>query len=644
MTDKAINPTTRRRIARNRYDNWNGYQGTRKVKEFGLSEADARAWMDGEEQPQSSPVVETPAATPAKSGLAAKLNGNRKPTAGHIVVEAYAGTGKTFTQIVGAAWAFGESIWPQVQRTIAERLNEKAGKQKVDPDTFRIVPSPEQQKVWDAFAESRGSVKTVTYCAFNKSIVTEFGEEWGWLVKLLSDECGITLQFATINSLGNTALRQTYGWLNITDSRTENLLTKELGFNHPAEAKRQEPILLQAVPALVDLCKLSLAGWTKETGFDPNEVTDDVLDELCSFYDVETNGSRYKIFPLVRRMLSLSTDPSETRECDFNDQNWLPVIHGLSVAKADFLLIDEGQDLNRCKQEFGLMVGRRICLVGDTHQAIYGFAGADTDSIPRMKTMLNVQTSLRLTETRRCGNAIVKEAQKYVKDFAAHESNPEGEIKGIGFTQFPEQAQDGDMVLCRTNAPLVQHALRFLKNGKKVSVRGRDFGRSLVNFVKRLNAKDVPSLLHNVEAWVASETEKEAKKRNPSESRLIAIQDRQDCIHAFAQACNSVDDIVKKMWLIFSGKECPRCKKTYGEDVATCYDCKCSTVTPKGVIFSSVHKAKGLESSRVFVLLPKEAPMPHPMAKSAWQKEQEINILYIAITRAINQLVYVRGE
>lgn len=655
MTDKASNIKTGRRIARNRYDNWNGYKGTRKVVEFGGDEQAARSWMDGSdderEANRAKPLDPTPTVepkmsfAPAKSGLAAKLNASRPAvSAPHIVVEALAGSGKTFTQVVGVAWAFGEKVWPEVQRTIAERINEKAGCRKVDPDTFRITPSPEQQKVWDAFAQSRGQVRTVTYCAFNKSIVTEFGHEWGWLVKLLSDECGITLQFATINSLGNTTLRQTYGWLNITDAHSENLLAKELGYNDPREAKQKFAVIMQAVPALVDLCKLTLAGWTEQGGFSADNVDDDCLDSLCSFYDVETNGSRASIFQYVRKVLALSVDPSETRECDFNDQNWLPVIHGLSVAKADFLLIDESQDLSRVKQEFGRMIGRRICAVGDIHQAIYGFAGADTNSIPRLKEMLGVQTSLRLTETRRCGKAIVKEAQRYVKNFSAHESNPEGDVQTLSFMQFPERAKDGDMVLCRTNAPLVQHALRFLKNGRKVSVRGRDFGKSLVNFVKRLNAKDIPHLITKVGAWVAVETEKEAKKKNPSEARLIALQDREACIYAFSQSCETVDAIIQKMWQIFSGKECPRCRKGYGENVESCYDCKCPTIMPKGVIFSSVHRAKGLEASRVFILLPKDAPMPHPLAKSQWQKEQELNLAYIAVTRSINELVYVKGD
>jgi superfamily I DNA/RNA helicase len=39
--------------------------------------------------------------------------------------------------------------------------------------------------------------------------------------------------------------------------------------------------------------------------------------------------------------------------------------------------------------------------------------------------------------------------------------------------------------------------------------------------------------------------------------------------------------------------------------------------------------------------MPKEAPMPHPLGKSPWEREQEYNLLYVAITRAIEELVFV---
>lgn len=579
------------------------------------------------------------------NGLASKLKSTPVDTAPHIVVEAYAGTGKTFTQIVGVAWAFGNAIWPEIQRGIAEAINRKAGRQKIDPATFKITPSDEQQLVWDSFALSRGFVKTITYCAFNKSIVTEFGMEWGWLVKLLQERCGVTLQFATVNALGNRACTAAYGRLNVTDKHSENLMLKLLSSRDIWELRKKEPTLVAAVPELVNLCKLSLTGWDEQLGFLADSITDDDLDRLTSFYDIELNGSRTKVYDLVRSVLEHSIDPKDSNEMDFNDQNWLPVIHRLPVAKSDLILIDEGQDLNRCKQEFCRMLGRRIVLVGDVNQAIYGFAGADTESIPRMRQLLSPTdeplVSLRLTETRRCGKAIVREAQKYVKDFRAHDSNPEGLVRRQGMIKYQTEIQDGDMALCRVNAPLVSQALKLIAAGRKAIIRGRDFGVSLINFVRKMKADTVGDLLVAVDDWAVNEQMKESKKKNPSEAKIIAIGDKKSCIHAFCDNVLTIQEVLDKMDLVFAGRQCPKCQKHFKEEVESCFNCQVPLVQPKGVVFSSVHKAKGLESNRVFILQPKEGRMPHPMAKSEWQHEQELHIIYIAITRAIEELVYV---
>jgi superfamily I DNA/RNA helicase len=55
-----------------------------------------------------------------------------------------------------------------------------------------------------------------------------------------------------------------------------------------------------------------------------------------------------------------------------------------------------------------------------------------------------------------------------------------------------------------------------------------------------------------------------------------------------------------------------------------------------------VHKAKGLEAQRVFILEPHL--MPSKWARQEWQQEQEANIIYVAVTRALETLVYLPLE
>lgn len=651
--------------------NWNGTQKrveaieSKYSTEEGATEAERQEAQDlvtrsmgGQHtapKTQGEPVTESLAAT----GLGAKLAAKKTTHVNHLVVKAFAGTGKTFTLMTGTAKAFA-SDWRAVELGLCEEINRKNrfnGRPELDPEAFRITPSPEQAAIWDLFCASKGA-KSVTYCAFNKSIVTEFSDSWGWLVSLLSQQ-GVNLQFATVNSLGNKAVAQAFGRLNVVDWRIENLVAKLLG-KDPRELKRYEPEMLSATSQLVGLCKLNLTGWTEDGGFDAESITEADLDKLGAHYDIEMNGSREKVYGLIPRILAECLKASQHREIDFNDQNWLPVVLDLPIAKVDVICVDEGQDLPRVRQEFARRAGKRVIIVGDVNQAIYGFAGADTDSLPRMEALLGQAVGCDvgyLTETRRCGRAIVAEAQQYVPNFKAHETNPEGKISRVAKSKFLESVQDADMVLSRVNGPLVSFALKLIKAGRKAIIRGRKFGEGLKTFVTKLKAESVPDLAYKLGEWAQRETELEAGKRNPSEARLIAIQDKKECLEAFCENAEVIQDVIVNIDLVFSGKVCPKCGKRFAEESDRCNNPHCKQTSgekdengwpigpklmqPKGVLFSSVHRAKGLENNRVFLLKTKDAPIPHPMAKTPWQKGQERNLAYVAITRAIQELIYV---
>ena len=65
-----------------------------------------------------------------------------------------------------------------------------------------------------------------------------------------------------------------------------------------------------------------------------------------------------------------------------------------------------------------------------------------------------------------------------------------------------------------------------------------------------------------------------------------------------------------------------------------------SSLRGKNVILcSTVHKAKGLEATNVFIVRPEL--MPFPYATREWEQEQEMHLKYVAITRARINLNWV---
>ena len=534
--------------------------------------------------PVGASTTDSEEATNGKWKLAEKLRERKSAgidSAPHLIIEARAGTGKTTTLVEGL--------------------------KRVQGGTSTLVPSPQQAAVWESMGLSSGKVQSICFVAFNKSIATE-----------LQTRMPAGCNAMTLHSMGFKAVKRAFPSAGVNEYRVQDIISEILD-KDIRELRKTVPVLIQATEQLVGLCKQNLvAGATEEE-----------LERLAGHYDVELNGQRDKVFDLVPKVLQRCKDVSRDGSIDFNDMVWLPVALDLPCYRYDLLLVDEAQDLNRAQQQLALKSGRRLILCGDPKQAIYGFAGADADSMPRMATILGETergcVTLPLTVTRRCGKAIVEEAKKIVPDFGAFETNPEGSIGnalyegvGDGAKSYHGYVQDGDMVLCRVNAPLVSQCFRFLKAGRKANIQGRDIGKGLISTINKLKASDVADLIGRIGDWCDGEVRKVNAQKNPSEARLIALQDRKDCLIAFCEDTKTVEDVKAKIESVFS-------------DTNTA-----------GIRLSSIHRAKGLEAKRVFFLLPKGAECPHPMAKSAWQKGQENNLRYVAITRAIEELVYVR--
>lgn len=513
----------------------------------------------------------------------------------HLIVEARAGSGKTTTIIEGLKLMLGQET--------------------------TLTPSPQQRAVWDAMLLSKGKAKSFCMVAFNKSIATELQRRV---------PPGVTA--STMHSMGNSAVCKAFGRVKVESGRVSNVVATLLG-RDLRDLKKDRFEMVKAVEDLVGMCKMNLV-----EGDDT-----EALAQLVSHYEIEVPPKyESEVFALVPQVLEQCKDVNADKMIDFNDMIYLPVVLNLAMQRYDVLLVDESQDLNRCQQALAKMAGRRLILVGDPKQAVYGFAGADSESMARMYNELvpiikegdRGCTHLPLTVTRRCGREIVKEANKIVPDLEAFGTNPEGKVSRAPYTDkaskltleekklnppddYTKLVQDGDFVLCRVNAPLVSQCFRFLKMGRKAVIQGRDIGKGLVKLIDNFKAVDVPDLVRQLSDWHNAERTKENAKRFPSEGKLINLSDKYECLVTFTEGVQTVEDVRKKIESVFS------------DDGTT------------GVRFSSVHRAKGLEANRVFLLQPEGAKMPHPLAKSKWQKEQEMNCLYIAITRAKEELIHV---
>lgn len=288
---------------------------------------------------------------------------------------------------------------------------------------------------------------------------------------------------------------------------------------------------------------------------------------------------------------------------------------------AEGVLVHNCQDLNRVQFELIKKIcnkNTRVILVGDKKQAIYGFRGADSNSMNNLKEYFKAK-EFPLSISYRCPKAVVKLAQEIVDDIECSPTAKNGVVENIEQNKINDLAEDGNLILCRTNAPLVQVCFSLIRDGKKATIMGRDIGKNLIKIIDKytvVNLNDLNSRILNLrslhfEKLDMIEQGKYDKKRKNS---LIAQVDACDTILALSENVETIDELKHSINRIFTNDR-------------------------QGIVCSTVHKAKGLEANIVFII--KYELMPHPMATEDEEVEQEMNIKYVAITRAKETLYLI---
>lgn len=192
---------------------------------------------------------------------------------------------------------------------------------------------------------------------------------------------------------------------------------------------------------------------------------------------------------------------------------------------------------------------------------------------------------------------------------------PEGSVLFLP-SYDPATFQPTAAILCRNTAPLVSFAFSLIQRRIGCRVLGREIGQGLNLLIDKLHAKDLEQLQTKLEMYEMRETQKFIRKGD--EQSADAVRDRVSCISLFLSQAESITLLKSAIASLFDD-------------------------TAKGLLtLSTVHKSKGLEWQDVFIL-DFDKYMPSPYAKQAWQRKQEENLIYVAITRAKLNLYYIES-
>ena len=326
-------------------------------------------------------------------------------------------------------------------------------------------------------------------------------------------------------------------------------------------------------------------------------------------YGFEDPRSPRRMF-VEAAMAVLKESAKCTTMIDYADMCWLPVVLKLRPWAYDRVFVDETQDLSPSQIELLLMCckrGGRICVVGDSRQAIYAFRGADENTIPALIDRLKA-TVLPLSVTYRCCRAVVKLAATEVPQFEAAPHAIEGHVSSTTSDVMLTSAQPGDMIVSRANAPLMGYCLKLLTAGKRAAIRGKEIGEGIIQLIRRAETDSVPEMLAWCKAWRDQEVERLMSLERDTEP----VQDRFECVVALSEGHTSVEAVVTRARRLFVGDE-----SSTGDEIT----------------LGTTHKLKGLEADRVWML------------EDTYRRDfggEEANCWYVAVTRAKASLFLTR--
>ena len=300
----------------------------------------------------------------------------------------------------------------------------------------------------------------------------------------------------------------------------------------------------------------------------------------------------------------LEEGEKEAREkgrIDFSDMILLPWLWGLNLGGYSWVIIDEAQDLAPMDWDLIRKIVGKKWLVGDPYQRIYQFRDRQGEGfLGDQLERLGIKKTLGLTQCWRCADRILEEARRLVPDIRG--CGRMGEFKVVGESKVDWSTELPATILSRTNRDLVRIGLGLKDSGRPVYFVGKEFATRLQDILAALKGEDLFEALETYQAKVIARV---------GESEGLA--DACEALRFFLLRCKGKKDWAKReIEKFFLARE-----------------------IPGAWVLSTIHRAKGLEWDKVFML---------DWDASRDTEEERRNLLYVALTRAKKELIWIQRE
>ena len=468
----------------------------------------------------------------------------------------------------------------------------------------------------DAISTSNVDVRDCLVLVFNKKNKTA-------LVKKL-DPCW-QYSISTVHSAGYRVLKNYLGVrrLEVEEGKYRHL-AKTLDWFNGSDSKQAKVVSLSSFLKLSEFVRLTLS-----------PLTPQALSELIEHYALDINKQHLaEISQRIDYLFRVGMDSAASEAAiDHTDMLWLPVVwqinHSPGFKYAQRVMVDEAQDMSRLQLEFVLSLAHsqaKMLFVGDPAQSINGFCGADTDSFRNIQTRLQA-LSFTLPVCYRCPKTHIELINKLCPEIPIEprDNAPTGSIKVIQEWDLWSETNDsrikpGDLVVARCSSSLVDLHLKMIVRGIPCNLVGSSLQQDLLHLLEDI-AEQNGFEYHKFAEFSQSYLKFKQSIYQENDNGAILLLQLKDQIKAIEAIYNhfqsrSLAELASSIRQLFGSED------------------------DEAVLLSTVHRAKGMESERVYIAEPLTLPLIWEGQKQ-WQEQQEQNLLYVALSRSTKDLFLI---
>lgn len=398
---------------------------------------------------------------------------------------------------------------------------------------------------------------------------------------------------------------------------------------------------------LYNLCRLTLTDMSSN-----KDVSRLIDDHVLFLYYGDEGYSAPDISEITSTLKILDTKSRQQFETqgviDFTDMLWI-TFNKLKYDNWEVpywalytnIYCDEVQDFSNIQLNFLKFIKRtkgRYVFIGDFHQAIYNFAGANAQAFNQIPKMFAPVETFDLPICYRCAKSHLSRVNReYGIPILPCDDAPMGFVKTIDKNKISEYAKAGDMVISRKNKWIAEVVLDLARNGTPIFIEDKDMVAAIKRQILSSKCTSVGTLEKFLQKVISNYNKKlfEIVSKNVREGGH-----EEERLEAVAETNSKIDNTSFLLEILEGYLENHASSDSISKFSNFIDKLLNTTPSPNCVRLCSIHKAKGLEATNVFVL--NEAKINYDFRNSKEQNIQEKNLSYIATTRAKEGLYLVK--